>query len=713
MNRLANESSPYLLQHASNPVDWFPWGDEAFQEARTSNRPIFLSIGYSACHWCHVMEHESFDNPDIAALMNERFVNIKVDREERPDLDQIYMSAVMAMTSRGGWPMSVFLTHDLKPFYGGTYWPPESRMGLPGFRQVLLSISDAWKNRPEQVESSSSELATAVSRMCQPRGEVARPENDLLKSAMHNLLHAADSQFGGFGSAPKFPHPMDLRLLLRCHLRFNSSEALHVVRLTCDRMAAGGIYDHLGGGFARYSTDARWLVPHFEKMLYDNALLVLVYTELFQVTGDPEYQRIVGETLEYIRREMTLPSGAFCSAQDADSEGEEGRFFVWTPAEIANVLGPDDAKIFCAAYDVTDRGNWEGKNILNRPRALRVVAEEFNMTREELAARLEPMKRQLFDVRVQRIPPGTDDKLIASWNGLMISAMSLAGRVFGNDDWVQAANNALDDCLRQLQQTDGRLLHTARHGKASVAAFLDDYAALLDALLEVYQSTFQEARIDQAVQLAEIVLKDFGGDQPDGDAADSAASPDNSDSPAPQAFFYTSRDQHTPVTRVRDSQDGAVPSGNSLLATALLKLGSLTSDQRYVEIAEGILTALGGQLQRAPMSGAQSLIAADHLLNGMTETVFRTSTPRSCQMLGELRRMFCPGMVVAVRPGTDGEVPEESSDRLNGLFEGRTLSSNAGIARELAWVCHQRTCSLPISDVSELVAELKRIGPLN
>lgn len=687
MNRLASESSPYLLQHASNPVDWYPWGEEAIQAAKDRDCPIFLSIGYSACHWCHVMEHESFDNAQIAEFMNAHFVNIKVDREERPDLDQIYMSSVLAMTGRGGWPMSVFLTHDLKPFFCGTYWPPEARMGMPGFRQILTRLRDAWHDRRKDIEHTSGELAAAVQKMNRPQGQSGRPDEALLNAAMGDLLQAADGTFGGFGSAPKFPHTMDLRLLLRCAYRFQSKEALHVVRLSCDRMAAGGIYDHLGGGFARYSTDAKWLVPHFEKMLYDNALLTTVYAEALQATEQAEYGRVLRETLEYIRREMTLPSGAFCSTQDADSEGEEGRFFVWSRREVEDVLGEDDAQIFCSAYDVTHHGNWEGTNILNRPRPLRSVAEDHELTREELVKRLGPLKQKLFDHRSQRVPPGTDDKIITAWNGMMVAGMSLASRVLVDRTYAIAAGKACDYVLENMRAADGRLFHTARHNKPTIPAFLDDYACMIDGLIELYQATFDERRIDQAVELADIAMQDFY----DGDDG---------------GFFYTSTGQDTPITRIKDSQDGATPSGNSMMATALLKLSCLTSRNDYRDAAEATLSVLNNQLRRAPMSGGQALLAVDHLLSPMLQVVIGSASPQVAEsrLLKVISGQFRPGVMVAWR-GSNSDLNTQSV-HLNALFEGRPVP----VEGETAWVCTTAGCQLPVHRAEDLDEQLKSLS---
>jgi uncharacterized protein YyaL (SSP411 family) len=515
-----------LLQHAFNPVDWFPWSDEALTLAKQLNKPIFLSIGYSACHWCHVMEHESFENADIAKLMNEHFVCIKVDREERPDLDQIYMTAVQIMTGRGGWPMSVFLTPDLRPFFGGTYWPPFARMNMPGFRDVLAGVNDAWKNRRDDVLRSADELTgelvVSASRLL-PRAGMTL---ETLGHGMRELLRIADRQHGGFGGAPKFPHPMDLRLLLRCWKRFGDTEALDVVRLTLDKMAAGGIYDHLGGGFHRYSTDGRWLAPHFEKMLYDNALLTTTYLEAFQATGNADYARIVRETLDYVLSEMTQPQGGFYSTQDADSEGEEGKFFVWSEEEVLSLLSPAEGRLFCVAYDITQHGNWEEKNILNRPQSHEQVANVLQVSADELEAVLVRCRAKLLHARSQRIAPGRDDKVLVSWNGLMIAAMSQAASILGEPRYASAARSAADFILAKMFDAQGRLLHSFKDGRARFNGYLDDYACLIDGLIDLYQATFEAKYVEAAIDLAQQMSSRF-------------------EDPKGGGFFYTSIDHET------------------------------------------------------------------------------------------------------------------------------------------------------------------------
>ena len=466
-NRLAGESSPYLLQHQNNPVDWHPWGPEALALAQSADKPIFLSIGYAACHWCHVMEHESFENAAIARLMNENFVCIKVDREERPDLDHIYMSAVQLLTGRGGWPMSVFLTPELKPFYGGTYWPPSARMGMPGFDQVLLAVADAWKNRRAQAIEQASELTSHITGLTELPASEAVLSQAMIDQAGGTLERSFDFRHGGFGGAPKFPHPMDLQLLLRLWRRHRCDGLLQMVTTTLDKMAAGGIYDHLGGGFHRYSVDERWLVPHFEKMLYDNALLTAAYVEGFQATGNPEYARVVRETCDYVLRDLTDLAGGFYSTEDADSEGEEGKFYVWTPNEIAEVLGAEKTETFCYVYDVTDPGNFEGQSILNLPKAIEACAKIKQRGVDELRQELAESKAKLLAAREQRVRPGRDDKVLVSWNGLMIDALSRAAGALDERRYLAAARKAADFILQSMRRPDGRLLHTWRRGKLS------------------------------------------------------------------------------------------------------------------------------------------------------------------------------------------------------------------------------------------------------
>ncbi|MBA3651827.1 MAG: thioredoxin domain-containing protein, partial [Chthoniobacterales bacterium] len=598
-NHLAHESSPYLLQHQNNPVDWRPWGPEALEKAKREQRPIFLSIGYSACHWCHVMEHESFENERIAAIINERFVAIKVDREERPDLDQIYMNATQMMTGHGGWPMSVFLTPDLKPFYAGTYFPPTGRGGMPGFDEVLRAVHEAWEKRREQVQEMAGQLAGELNKAgtVAGGGELSR---DLIENAVNQLVRAFDPTWGGFGQAPKFPHPMDLSLLLRYWHRTGHAHSLEMVRTTLDRMAAGGFYDHLGGGFARYSVDARWLVPHFEKMLYDNALLAGVYVEAYQATGDENYARVARETIDYVLRDMTDPLGGFYSTEDADSEGEEGKFYVWSPEELEQILGEVQAMTFGRVYDVSDAGNFEGHSILNLPKTLAQSARVLERDEKELAAALASSRQKLFAAREKRIHPAKDDKLIVAWNGFMIDALARAAAALDEPRYAAAASKAADFIRDQLARSDGRLLHTWRHGKAKLDAYLDDYAALANGLISLYEATFDGARLEEAARLLDVVLKHFADREGGG-------------------FFYTADDHEALIARNKDATDASIPSASALAATALARLGKLTGDRKYGEAAERTLKAAAGLLLQAPTAMGQMLLALDFQLGPTQE----------------------------------------------------------------------------------------------
>ena len=679
-NRLGGETSPYLLQHALNPVDWFPWGEEALSLAKQLNKPIFLSIGYSACHWCHVMEHESFENAEIAKLMNEHFVCIKVDREERPDLDQIYMTAVQIMTGRGGWPMSVFLTPDLRPFFGGTYWPPFARMNMPGFRDVLAGVNEAWKNRRDDVLRSAGELTdelvTSASRLL-PRSGMTL---ETLRHGKNELLRIADRKNGGFGGAPKFPHPMDLRLLLRSWKRFGDAETLDVVRLTLDKMAAGGIYDHLGGGFHRYSTDGHWLAPHFEKMLYDNALLTTAYLEAFQATGNPDYGRVVRETLDYVLHEMTQPDGGFYSTQDADSEGEEGKFFVWSEEEVLNLLGPEDGRLFCYAYDVTQHGNWEEKNILNRPKSHEQAASVLQVSAEELEAVLTRCRAKLLQARSQRIAPGRDDKVLVSWNGLMIAAMSQAASILGERRYADAARAAADFILANMFDDQGRLLHSFKDGRARFNGYLDDYACLIDGLVELYQATFDAKYIESAIDLAQHMSSRF-------------------EDPKGGGFFYTAIDHETLVTRVKDTQDNATPSGGGMAAYALARLATISGNAALLGRAYATLEAMSGQLVKYPMASAQALLALDFLLGTTHEFVFAgpnentSSSPNNAPTAVAIRELFqkCwPNKVVLVRPSNvdDSNLPTSVKTLLQG--------KSSAMGDLTIYVCERGSCHSPI-----------------
>ena len=666
-NQLAHETSPYLLQHANNPVDWHPWGPAAIELARSEDKPIFLSIGYSACHWCHVMEHESFENESIARRLNEGFVCIKVDREERPDLDQIYMTAVQAMTGRGGWPMSVFLTPELKPFYGGTYWPPTGRMGMPGFDQVIEAVLEAWRQRRDQVDRQAGELAAdidRVGRMSLPPGELSTRPLAAAEAALERIF---DYQHGGFGGAPKFPHPMDLRLLLRRWKQQPRDELLHIVAHTLDRMAAGGIYDQLGGGFHRYSVDDRWLVPHFEKMLYDNALLAAAYVEAFQATGRNDYGRVARETLDFVLRDMTSPDGGFFSTLDADSEGEEGKFYVWTPGEIEAVLGAERAGTFCRVYDVSDEGNFEGHNILNLSKTLEQCAKILGRDLNELVAELSESRARLLEVRNRRVWPGLDDKVLVSWNGLMIDAFAYAAAALDEPRYLDAARKAADFILTKMRRPDGRLLHAWRAGQAKFDAYLDDYACLANALVTLYESSWEERWIDAAAELADVLLDQF---------ADAEAG----------GFFFTAADHEKLISRQKDVQDSSVPSGNSMAATLLLRLGRLAGRTDYLDAAERTLKAFAAIMEKHAGAAGQLLIALDFHLAPARELVLVGSSQETAETAADLRRRYLPNKVLACRSGNG------YSRQLDGLFEGRAAVDG----QPTLYVCRNFVCEAPV-----------------
>jgi hypothetical protein len=686
-NRLADETSPYLLQHKDNPVNWYPWGDEALARARDEDKPIFLSIGYSACHWCHVMEHESFENDTIASKLNDDFISIKVDREERPDLDQIYMNAVQAMTGHGGWPMSVFLTTSLEPFYGGTYWPPAPRMGMPGFGQVLEGVHAAWRDRREQALEQAAKLTQFLRAQGSGQSEMQRPPSDeddaveidnsdagpdesLLARAESSLHRIFDHANGSFGGAPKFPHPMNLRLLLRLWQRTDRAALKDMVTLTLDKMAAGGIYDQLGGGFHRYSVDARWLVPHFEKMLYDNALLASCYVEAFLATSNSDYARVARETLDYVLREMQHPDGGFYSTQDADSEGVEGKFFVWTPDEIRELLGDEAAKSFCRVYDVSESGNFEGENILNLPKPISVCARLLDRDEDELCAELAASRTKLFDIRERRIHPGLDDKVLVAWNGLMIDAMAQAAGVLNERRYLRAANAAADFILNKMRRDDGRLLHTWRLGQAKLDAYLDDYASMVNALVSLYEADFNEHRIDQAVELADILLAFFHDTESGG-------------------FFFTASDHEKLIARQKDLTDNAVPSGSALAATALLRLGKLTGRRDFLDAAVGTLKAAEAHMAQHPMAMGQMLLALDFHIGPTYEVVVAGGSvdDEVDDILHNIRSRYLPRRVLACR----ADEAATRSKSLCSVFEGK--QSRDG--QPALFICQNFACGAP------------------
>ena len=678
-NRLAQETSPYLLQHKNNPVDWYPWGEEALEKARAENKPIVLSVGYSACHWCHVMERESFEDEATAQIMNEHFVSVKVDREERPDIDSIYMSAIQALTRHGGWPMTVFLTPDGAPFYGGTYFPPAPRGGLPSFQQVLLSLAEAYENRRGEVEKS----AESVREYLQAAAGAAIPKSavgtELLDGAATSLSGELDRRFGGFGGAPKFPQAMNLEVLLRHHHRTGDGDVLSGVEITLRAMANGGIYDQLGGGFARYSVDQYWLVPHFEKMLYDNALLSRLYLEAYQATGDGFYGRIAEETLDYVLRDMTSDEGGFYSAEDADSEGEEGKFYVWTPAEIQAVLDPEEAELAQRYWDVTERGNFEGKNVLHVPRAPEVVAAEFGLAPEKLWERIKGIRFKLFAAREERVRPGRDEKILAAWNGLMLRSFAFAARVLGREDYRETARRNAYLLLERLR-SKGRLLRSYKGGRARFNGYLEDYAMVADGLLALYEATFETRWLAEAESLCDALLELFWDEDH-------------------RTFYDTPADHEELVTRPRDVYDSAAPSGNSVATDVLLRLALLLDREDYRARAEVVIEELSGGMERLPGGFGRLLAALDFYLSRPREVaiVGDPASPETRALIDAVYARYLPNKVVAGRAPED----EETAGLVPLLAERPTQDGRA-----TAYICEGYACQSPTTDPQELAGQL-------
>ena len=674
-NRLQYETSPYLLQHQDNPVDWYPWGEEALEKAKAEEKPILLSVGYSACHWCHVMAHESFEHEPTAQMMNDWFVNIKVDREERPDIDDIYMQAVQAMTRSGGWPMTVFLTPEGQPFYGGTYFPLEPRYGMPSFRQILEGVHDAWANRRDDVRKSAAELTNVMDRA---ELGIGGSEDDLqpalLDAAVGQMKQQFDPRHGGFGGAPKFPQPMNLEFMLRDYARTGDAETLRVVTHTLERMAHGGIYDQIGGGFARYSVDVHWLVPHFEKMLYDNAQLSRVYLHAWQVTGEPFYRRIAEEIYDYILREMTSPEGGFYSATDADSEGEEGKFFVWSMDEIQTLLDAEDARTAIEYFGVTRGGNFEGHNILYVPNDDATVADRLGIDEDELSARLARIKDALYAARTHRVHPGLDDKTLAGWNGLMLASLAEAARVLDRANYRQAALRAGEFLIKHMITPEGRVYRTHKNGQSKLNGYLEDYATLIDALLELYQTTFEDRWFVTARRLADTVLEQF---------------------PAPEGgFFDTSEDHEALVVRPRSVQDNAVPSGSGKMSQVLVKLAAYTGDVRYDEAARGTLRLLTNAVQQYPQAFGESAGAMEMIVSGLREVAV-VGDPNSAEtqaLLHEIVRPYRPNVILALA-GT-----AVSGEHTIPLLSHRTMRDH----QPTVYVCRQFVCQLPVTTVEQV-----------
>ncbi|HEX5239501.1 MAG TPA: thioredoxin domain-containing protein [Candidatus Limnocylindrales bacterium] len=688
-NRLATETSPYLLQHAHNPVDWSPWGPDALARAKLLDRPIFLSIGYAACHWCHVMERESFEDEATAAFLNAQFVPIKVDREERPDLDQVYMAAVQAMTGGGGWPMSVFLTPEGRPFYGGTYFPDRPSHGLPSFRQVLETIARAWREQRGELESAGLRLASALdqaARAGEDAGRNAAPGPELVEEAVATVIGAFDSTTGGWGTAPKFPQPMTIELLLQRAVGARDAAALSVARRALEAMAAGGIRDQLGGGFHRYATDARWLVPHFEQMLYDNAQLARVYLLAWSATGDPELRDVGIGVLEFMLRDLRRDDGTFASSLDADTDGVEGGTFTWHASEIRDVLG-EGADLFAGAYGVTDAGNWEGRTILSRVRTDAELARSTGLAAGPVHDRLARSRERLLEVRTERSQPARDDKALAAWNGLAIAAFSDAARLLRQSDPIRAeryraaAERCAEAILAGLRDANGRLRRSWKDGRASGPGVLEDYAGLADGLLGLYEATFDERWFGAARELADTLLDHFA--DPSG------------------GFFDTADDHERLVTRPRDPQDNATPSGGSAATHVLLQLSALTGDDRYRVAAERALAGLREVLAQYPTAFARWLLALDLANAAVAEVaiVGPLDEPAARALLAEASGSYAPYRVVAAAPIPAGrETPATAVP----LLEDRTLRAS----RPTAYVCRSFACQAPVTDPEALREQL-------
>ncbi|MCZ6777606.1 MAG: thioredoxin domain-containing protein [Acidobacteria bacterium] len=694
-NRLFLSSSPYLLQHAHNPVNWYPWGKEAFDTARRLERPVLLSVGYSTCHWCHVMEEESFEDVEIARFMNENYIAIKVDREERPDVDSIYMSAVQAMTGRGGWPMTVWLTPSRLPFYGGTYFPTrDGDRGVgTGFLTLLRRMKEIYHSQPERVSETAIRTTQKIQERLEGGGSAGDlPSAKVLRAAAGNYQRHFDAVNGGLRGTRKFPSSLPIRFLLRYHRRAGDRKSLEMAALTLDKMAAGGMYDHVGGGFHRYSTDARWLVPHFEKMLYDNALLVLAYLEGYQVTGEERFARVAREILRYVKRDMTSPEGAFYSATDADSltpsgRREEGYFFTWTPSEIASALGEEQARVVSAYYGVTERGNLDGRSILHVPKPPAEVARDLKIDLKTLREIVDASREMLYQVRSRRPAPLRDEKILTAWNGLMISAYARAALVLGEDRYTQVAARAADFVLHNLRR-DGRLLRSFKDGRAMHNAYLDDYAFLSAGLLDLFETTGERRWLEEAVALDRVTETHYEDAEHGG-------------------FFMTSKDHEKLLAREKPAYDGAEPSGNSVAILNLLRLYELTTQERYRLRAERALRAFHDTLERAPTALSEMLLAVDFHLDTPKEIIIVTGGPReeAEPLLARFRRVFLPNRVLVVVAESEDL---QSLARLVPLVSYKVAQHG----KPTAYVCERRVCDLPTSDPRVFEQQIRKVEPL-
>ncbi len=680
-NRLIFESSPYLLQHATNPVDWYPWGQEAFDAAREQNKPVLVSIGYSTCHWCHVMERESFEDPEVAEVLNKLFIPIKVDREERPDIDNLYMTACQMLTGGGGWPLNVFLTHDKTPFYTATYIPRQARGQISGIIDILTKIGAMWESDRDTLLATGKDLGEALIRHESSLSTAAVPLSEKpLKEAFDRFMETFDHDRGGFGSAPKFPMPHNLSLLFHIARRFDLDEADAMAIKTLQHIRLGGMYDHIGFGMHRYSVDAFWRVPHFEKMLYDQALMALAALDAYQATKDSFFANLADQTLTYVLRDLTLPEGGFCSGEDADTEGVEGIYYLWTPQQVEEVLGHQHATIFCYCYEISEEGNFEGSNIPRLEMDLKEWAQWFSTTAEELGAVLEDGRRKLLQARKSRIHPHRDDKVLVAWNGLTIAAVARAGSLLGHSEYLDAATRAADFILSDMRDDRGRLLRRWRLGHAGIPAFLEDYAALILGLIELYQACFEPRYLAQALQLSKEMQELFG---------------------SPNGIYHdTGTDAEEVLVRKRTLHDGAMVSGNSMAAMALVRLGSMTGDTALEEHAEQIILASSKQWTTVPTGSSQLLMALDMALSEKEILVIAApkDDPEALKMVTAARAEFRPNLMTLWQTPDDTMLPE-----LTSLVRDKTMRDG----KATAYFCRGRTCQAPVTTLEQVVERLK------
>ena len=690
-NRLADSKSPYLLQHADNPVDWYPWGPEAFAKAAEEDKPIFLSIGYATCHWCHVMEHESFENPLVASLMNEAFINIKVDREERPDIDQVYMTVCQMMTGGGGWPLTIIMSPDKQPFYAATYIPRESQHGRIGMLDLVPRVAKLWQTDRDSIRGTSQQILDALEKM-EGRASGGTIDTGAIDNAFSQFSGRYDATHGGFGSAPKFPSPHNLVFLTRYWRRTGNTQALTMVSNTLEQMRLGGVYDQVGFGFHRYSTDPEWLVPHFEKMLYDQAMLVFASTEAWLATSNPVFERTAREIITYVLRDMTSPEGAFYSAEDADSEGEEGLFYLWTTTEVEKILGKEDAAFATSVWSLESGGNYSdevkgrrtGRNIPHLTSSHQDMARSLKMTDEDFEKRLESIRSRLFEVREKRIHPLKDDKVLTDWNGLMAAAMAFAGRVFDEPEWVQAAKSATDFVFEQMHTKSGRMLHRYRDGDASIPAFLDDYVFMTTAMLELYDATFDPKYVEHAVDLQKQTHELFWDTKRSG-------------------FFFTAADNEELLVRQKEIYDGAIPSGNSTAADNYIRLARLTSDTEYLQGADHIFAAFSNEASQMPSAHGQLMSALQRGIGPSLEVVIagEPGAEDTAALIATVREKYLPQAAVLLVP------PGKSGGKIRKLAPFAEAYEPVD-GKAAAYVCRDFTCQLPTTDPTKLAELLNK-----